>query len=183
MNRGDIVEAVIVFIIFIFISMVISGISGSTKGSRKRQEAVEEQRRRRAAYEAEHGKMTATSQQHIPAEDYRHNEHPYYPPQARQPQPMAQQSVTSPAVVGNSRSSALVGAIPECYQKTAVASSPELTKSSAPAVPMQLPANTATLQPAARRMVWNVDEIRRGIVMAEILGPCRAQSGPLRLRR
>ena len=176
-------EAVIVFIIFIFISMVISGISGSAKGSRKRQEAVEEQRRRRAAYEAQHGKMTAPSRQHTPAESYRQDEHPYYPPQASQPQPKAQQPAPPPAAVGNNRPAAPVGTIPERYQKPVVAPSLQLAENSAPAAPLHLPVNTTAQQPAARQLLWNTDEIRRGIVMAEILGPCRAQSGPLRHRR
>ena len=172
-------EAVIVFIIFIFISMVISGISGSAKGSRKRQEAVEEQRRRRAAYEAQHGKMTAASRHHTPADSYRQDEHSYYPPQDSRPQPMARQPAPPPAAVGNNRTAAPVGTIPERYQKTAVTPSLQLAGNSAPAAPVHLPVNTAAQQPAARQLLWNTDEIRRGIVMAEILGPCRAQSGPL----
>ena len=71
-------EAIIVFIIFIFIGLVVNGVRGGAKGSRKRQEAVEEQRRRRAAYEAEHGKMTPTHQQKRVPHDY-HQEHPYVP--------------------------------------------------------------------------------------------------------
>ena len=189
-------EAIIVFIIFIFIGLVVNGVRGGAKGSRKRQEAVEEQRRRRAAYEAEHGKMTPTHQQKRVPHDY-HQEHPYVPVEENRPMAGAPIEEKRPkSVLGHQQSSSsqyplyqqehkedqpaeTVGAIPERYRNPVASSvsAPPIAQSN---MLIRRPVSIeSALQPVTGQWVNSIDELRRGIVMAEILGPCRAKSGPV----
>lgn len=167
--------AIILFIIFIFISAVVSGIRGSANNSRKRQDAVEEQRRRRAAYEAEHGKMVS-SHQHSSGQAY-HQEHPYSPSEGRHPQPtLVRKTPTASSLSSDDRiSDNQVGRIPERYRNLA----DQLQPAGSSNLIADITDRSVTTSVTVSQCPLGIDELRRGIVMAEILGPCRAKSGPV----
>ena len=72
-----------------------------------------------------------------------------------------------------------IGAIPERYRNPVASSvsAPPIAQSN---MLIRRPVSIeSALQPVTGQWFNSIDELRRGIVMAEILGPCRAKSGPV----
>ena len=179
MKRGDLLEVVILFIIILILNTIVGSVRDLAKGGRRRDDAVEEQRRRRAAYEAEHGPLTAAGKPSDAQRGYSPAEHPYdqrensasrtKPTLVRKPIPVEQPGeypLHQPAPAG---------AIPEQYLVPTASAAPQIDAAPSLVLESLTPLQDNSASPTVGGINLAVAELQRGIVMAEVLGPCRAK--------
>lgn len=175
------------WLIWVIIGIGILGnIFGKAKGSSansssKQKSAVEEQRRRKAEYEAQLRK-NSPNQQNAAGEYYSNADerkaayhgasgdgHPYYKeqsPHRRHPQPRR-------------------AYVPQAeYVEPIAATAKEITAATAAAAPVAaivqpsiIESKPAGFERIIGNKVFKQEDLVRGIVMAEILGPCKAKAG------